>query len=96
MSFRKTNDSLEIFSQEKYLHKTDHEDVRMTRKGHETRVKQKHVRLTHTPSDKSVFYIYKVDCYFFMFHVCIGTLITSSQASILRVRSFEKANKQFS
>ena len=27
---------------------------------------------------------------------CIGTLITSSQASILRVRSFEKANKQFS
>ena len=60
------------------------------------RVKQKHVWVPHTHSDKSVFYIYKVDCYFFMFHVCIGTLITSSQASILRVRSFEKANKQFS
>ena len=60
------------------------------------RVKQKHVWVPHSHSDNSVFYIYKVDCYFFMFHVCIGTLITSSQASILRVRSFEKANKQFS
>ena len=31
---RKTNDSLEMFSKEKYLHKTDHEDVKMARKRH--------------------------------------------------------------
>ena len=90
MLFGKTNDSLEIFPQEKYLHKTDHEDVRMTRE--DMTVKQK-CEFRNKTSQFSIFI--KSIC-LILFHVpCLYRYITS-QSRILRVGSFKKANKQFS